>query len=268
MLRFTQRKRWQVLACAVIGMMVFLAPGVEASTVVHDPGEAFSYDSNPSGDWTFGWRLAAEASDLTIYTSRGIYDGGVTYWYLSGIGLPSSGVNKTDAPISGWLPNVLGLAPGFHNYYPEARFSVARWTAPYAAQCAVEAAFIGLSANPTADVHVVHNGTSVFDGSLSGIGDTSAASLAFAVAENDVVDFVVGDGGTQAILPDSDWVAVDASLTTNTVPLPASAWMGLVMFGGMAGVGTMRYIKGRASRGRRQSWTGPSGRCIYTGPVV
>lgn len=205
------------LLCAA---MVIIGAGSPAMGTVYTVSEGFSGDNNPNGAWAFGWRDSADTTAFNIYTSHGVYDGGVDYWYLSGIGLPSSGKNETALPIPPWQPGEVALAPGFNNYYPESRWSLARWTAPAAGDYIVHALFTGFSASPSADVHVILNGTSVFDGSVVGNGDTADYAGILSISENDVVDFVVGDGGSQALLPNSDWTKVSASLTT--IPEPAS----------------------------------------------
>jgi len=73
---------------------------------------------------------------------------------------------------------------------------VVRWTAPEAGQCAVRAAFLAIDQSTTTDVHVLHNGKSVFDGQirLDGAGERSEYNGQLGMSQGDTLDFVVGWG--------------------------------------------------------------------------
>ncbi len=89
-----------------------------------------------------------------------------------------------------WPSGALALHPG-----PANEFSVVRWTAPAAGEIEVAATFTGLAQPTTTDVHVLHNGRSLFDGSLNMGGANEAVfKQRLAVVQGETLDFVVGSG--------------------------------------------------------------------------
>ncbi len=90
-----------------------------------------------------------------------------------------------------WPPGHLAFHPG-----PKNEFSVVRWTAPAAGEARVSAVFTGLAKQATTDVHVLHNGRSLFDGLLNLNGSPNEASFTktLSVAPGDTIDCVVGSG--------------------------------------------------------------------------
>ncbi|MBA7481861.1 Tol-Pal system protein TolB [subsurface metagenome] len=63
----------------------------------------------------------------------------------------------------------------------------------------------------TTDVHVLHNGISLFDGEVIGYGDTSSFSTTVSVGMGDIIDFTVGYGSNQTHTCDS--TALSATIT-------------------------------------------------------
>jgi len=116
--------------------------------------------------------------------------------WRSQIGLdPSVAYNASDADITmagiRWEPGTLSFHPG-----PNGEYSVVRWTAPADGPCSVSAVFRAIDQQTTTDVHIVHNGRSVFDG-LVGVGDAgkhTQHTQQLSLRAGDVVDFVVGWG--------------------------------------------------------------------------
>lgn len=108
---------------------------------------------------------------------------------------PWVGINVTAETVRAlgitWPAGRLALHPG-----PAQESSVVRWTAPAGARVQLFAAFIGLAQRATTDVHVRHNGRSVFDGfiNLNGSPNEARFSEAFEAAKGDTLDFVVGTG--------------------------------------------------------------------------
>jgi len=90
-----------------------------------------------------------------------------------------------------WPPGHLAFHPG-----PDNEFSVVRWSAPAAGEVQVEAGFTGLAERATTDVHVLHNGRSLFDALLNLGGSPNECRFArsFSVVAGDTIDCVVGSG--------------------------------------------------------------------------
>ena len=90
-----------------------------------------------------------------------------------------------------WPPGHLAFHPG-----PKNEYSVVRWTAPAPGSVKVTATFTGLAERATTDVHVLHNGRSVFDGALNlnGAPNETRFGKTITVAARDTIDCVVGSG--------------------------------------------------------------------------
>ena len=92
-----------------------------------------------------------------------------------------------------WLPGQVALHPG-----ADGQYSVVRWTAPAAGEYALAAVFTGMANQGavTTDVHVLHQGKSVFDGFLNLHGQANQATFAktLTLEKGDAVDAVVGPG--------------------------------------------------------------------------
>ena len=108
---------------------------------------------------------------------------------------PWVAVNATPETIRAlgitWPAGHLALHPGGGNEY-----SVVRWTAPVASEVQVAAAFIGLAGRATTDVHVLHNGKSLFKAliNLDGASNEARCRETVVVAAGDTLDAVVGSG--------------------------------------------------------------------------
>ena len=128
-------------------------------------------------------------------------------WRVEGNIVPNVTHNGTDAPVpvadSTWAPGQFALHPGLGGEY-----AVVRWTAPAAGDYALAAQFAGLARKPTtSDLHILHNGTELFEGFLNVRGHGNAAEYATTVAARagDTLDVVVGTGGDS---PFSDTTAL------------------------------------------------------------
>ena len=217
------------LGCAAL---LGLAVSTQAHAAVFDAAADFSAASNPNGVWSYGWSSSLQAP-LTLYTgttSRGT--DGIVFWIDPALGTdPSvaknvSGLPVADATVTGvfYPPDQMTFHPG-----PSGQYSLVRWTSPIEAQVGIEALFTGGSFvapwAPTTDVHVLLNGSPLFDAILRG----SPSSIAFArtidVGIGDRVDFAVGFG------PDASYISDTTSLTARIVPIPEPASIGILGLG-------------------------------------
>lgn len=75
-------------------------------------------------------------------------------------------------------------------------YSYVRWKAPAGGTYLVEASFTGIDfGGGTTDVHVLHNGISLFDGLVNGYGSTASLPVTpVTVLAGDTLDFAVGFG--------------------------------------------------------------------------
>ena len=102
----------------------------------------------------------------------------------------SSSQTRSFANIQ-WDPGRLSFHPGAKGEY-----SVVRWTAPEAGEYALHAAFLAIDQSTTTDVHVLHQGHSLFDSriNLGGKGKQTSFDGRLAATKGDTLDLVVGWG--------------------------------------------------------------------------
>jgi hypothetical protein len=123
---------------------------------------------------------------------------GFRIWPQDGSGEPWVAVNATTSTICTvgitWPAGHLALHPG-----PANEFSAVRWTAPLSGRVEVGGSFIGLAGRATTDVHILHNGRSIFTSRLNLEGLPNAAAFAqnIDIAKGDTLDFAVGTGNGQ-----------------------------------------------------------------------
>jgi len=129
-----------------------------------------------------------------------------------------------------WNPGRLAFHPG-----PKGEYSVVRWTARGDGPCVVKAAFLAIDPPATTDVHVLHNGRSLFKGriNLGKQGKRVAFEKEVAIAKSDTLDFVVGFGngnhtcdstGLEVTLRDASGRAHDAAGDFKIENNPNGAW--------------------------------------------
>ena len=91
---------------------------------------------------------------------------GFRMWPQDGSGEPWVALNATTSTIRTvgitWPPGHLALHPG-----PANELSAVHWTSPQNGKATVIGVFIGLAERATTDVHILHNGRSVFDATLN-----------------------------------------------------------------------------------------------------
>jgi hypothetical protein len=209
-----------------------------AASVAHD----FSVTNNPTGAWTYGWSPPA-GDPQTVYPVGQVLTGGFNgaeYWYDPNhvsLGTPSVLYNPTANTIGQGSNLVAGGQVAFHPG-SAGEHSVVRWTAPASGDYAVAALFTGDDATST-DVHVWHNGGSIFDGLVNGFRSGPYFETTETVAAGDTIDFRVGPNGNYF----SDSTGLDAVVTPlagpptdNTIGGPPSAARNVISSNAGAGV--------------------------------
>jgi len=158
------------------------------------------YDHHPE------WLLAAPPD-------RSNPVGGLCRRYASELsGDPSVSYNPTDRPLKTagitWEPGRLACHPG-----PKGEYSVVRWTASHAGPISVTATFVAIDQQTTTDVHVLHNGQSLFSGRIDMGRHRRQAEFrqALQVANGDRIDWVVGYGNGSHTC---DSTGIGATVTT------------------------------------------------------
>lgn len=209
-IRGKTRAVMNILIMWALGLTFFALPSVAAT---YDVASDFSPTSNPTGAWSYGWSSLL-TSALDLYSFNG-HDRDIDNWSDTALLYPptvshngtSSVVTHNPETIT-WQPGQFALHPG-----PSGEYSHARWTAPSADTYYISARFTGIDlTGTTTDVHVLHNTSSLFSGSVIGYGDTASFSTTVSVGAGDFIDFAVGYGnGTHW----DDTTALAAIISTN-----------------------------------------------------
>ncbi len=129
-----------------------------------------------------------------------------------------------------WNPRQLSFHPG-----PKGEYSVVRWTAPQAGTVSVRAVFSAIDQQTTTDVHLLHNGTAMFNEllRLDGRGPRAEYQGELPVAVGDHLDCVVGWGngshicdstGLEFRVTDSAGQTSDAAAEFHAVATDTSPW--------------------------------------------
>ncbi|MBI2843423.1 MAG: carboxypeptidase regulatory-like domain-containing protein, partial [Armatimonadetes bacterium] len=202
------------LTITVLAAVIVLAMALPVGAQTWDLAKDFSVERNPSGVWTYGWMDKLGGSfkqyDLVWGAQEKVP---VRAWCLVGpdpFGRVAKNISAEPYENWGkyWESGTVDLMPPRDQ--GKGAKSAVRWTAQRACTVEIGARFTGQSVSgTTADVHVVHNGVSIFDGVIDGfvgrakgvehvgaLGKSYEQPFAalITVAQNDTIDFVVGAG--------------------------------------------------------------------------
>jgi hypothetical protein len=223
---WTHRWPWQIRSALVLHLRRQpplggrCRPGLETlegrclPSTIFDVAADFSPTNNPNGVWSYGWSQTL-GSTFVLDTVHQIKDG-LDEW-VPVDGGPGVYHNGTPDPIisNGTVlvqPGEFGMHPGATGEY-----SVVRWTAPEDGVISLATMFFGQDfvGPTTTDVHILHNGSSFFDGIVNGFGPGSGPSFArsLAVSAGDAVDVAVGYGPDGNYNNDSTGVAATIAYT-------------------------------------------------------
>jgi hypothetical protein len=117
--------------------------------------------------------------------------------FLSSDGNPSIQKNASGSTVvyttAFWEPFAITLHPG-----PNGELSVLRFNVPQSGQYLLEATFAnGDQTGASTDVHVLINGTPIYDGGIGGVGGTAGTSQMLNLQAGDAADLAVGRGANQ-----------------------------------------------------------------------
>jgi len=215
--------RQPLRSTGTVVLSIVFANVVPAVAAEWNAANDFSSTSNPSGPWTYGWSTNPGV-DFSPYGHEAPYSAClptvIDQWYepLTVDPVPhlSHSTSPTALTCGGFqdvVPDELLLHPG-----PTGEHSVLRWTAPYTGLVDVDASFVGRAlGGTTTDVHVFHNGSSLFSGNVNGTGvPTSFQLQGRYVRAGDTIDFTVGDG-SNGYLSDTTGLSASISLVNSWV---------------------------------------------------
>jgi hypothetical protein len=221
----TSKKSTLIATFASLVCLAVIALPSAASA--YDAAADFSSSSNPNSPWSYGWSYGlGSAFNLDPINTNSWFGTGLSGWLgdpATSSGNPFILHNGTANPITAafttYQPGQLAEEGGQSN-----RIAIVRWTAPSSGTFGIAATFSGLSSlGDSSDVHVLHNGISIFNSNVTGSPSPTSYSGPQTITAGDTIDFVVGDGGNGA---NEDTTALSATIT---VPEPGT--LGLVALG-------------------------------------
>ena len=198
----------------IAAVVMFLALLARAQTTF-DLSADFSLHDNPNKVWQYGYSatnsLAPDQFQLDKHTEA---SGVILFWHPAASDGPGPGYypyiayNTTKQSQAwpspnGWVVRGGEVAMEASN---SGQYSLVRFVAPVAGTYKISAQFAGVHVWSTTDVHVLHNGTSLFDADIDGYGGdpafrklqganpTAAYSGQIEMKTNDTVTFAVGYG--------------------------------------------------------------------------
>lgn len=208
------------LRLAAIAASLASLPSVAMAT--WSAADDFSSTTNPIGPWSYGTR-ASELGTSLLLLSDTFTSGSLAGWRdlaNSALGTPVIYKNFSNSTVvtgTVTIPaQMLVMHPSSDNFGPGGAREVAvtRWTAASAGMLDISGGFFALDSGST-DVHVVHNGVSLFSAIRASFADTAFSLTGVAVNAGDTIDFVVGNNGS--FFNDS------TGLIATIVPAPGAA---------------------------------------------
>jgi hypothetical protein len=187
-------------------------------------------NGNPNGQWTYGYATSLTPGyALVPYTATGS-SSGYESWLgnIGGDGTPVVSHNTNASTFNSGSVSVPAGAAALHPG-PGNQLSVARFTAPAAGTYDLAATFTGYDIVGTStDVHILHNGTSLFSSSVLGYLATASHAQPLTLAAGDTVDFAVGTfNGSYAF----DTTGLAASVAVPEPSLAVAAFATSAAFG-------------------------------------
>ena len=222
-----------------IATLLIVASKAHATTF--NAAADFSLSSNPNGVWSYGYSTTLGGTFI-LDTNSGTMtiNPNFSYWGAN-IGPNNTPIVFENTAATNQQGGGANLDPGQLAFHPgpNGEISIVRWISPGAESISLNTIFTGRDNvnGTTTDVHIFHNGSSLFDGLVNGFGPGSGPSFAtsLAVLQGDTIDFAVGIGNNGTYI--SDTTGLDATITVTAVPIPATIWLfgsalvGLGVFG-------------------------------------
>jgi hypothetical protein len=225
----------------LLAVIVLLFGQLAAAQTTYDLSADFSFRDNPNKVWQYGYSetnsLAPDQFRVDTQSNRTDMQcdptGSIGFWHPAANQGPGAGYYPyvahnaaTQAVVGckGWAVRPGEIAMEASN---SGQYSLVRFTAPVTGTYEVSAQFEGIHYGlSTTDVHVLHNGTSLFDADIEGYGGdpafhkvegaspTASYSGKIVLNANDTVTFAVGYGKNKTNYGDTTGLFARVSLVT------------------------------------------------------
>jgi hypothetical protein len=158
---------------------------VKTANIIYSAAHDFSTRLNPNSVWSYGFTTFVGGPFTLDTVSGSTFFSGEVGWFGPILGATAPGFPLVTVQPN-VIPTVLDMGPGPSSY------AVVRWTAPSRGCWDVVGQFFGTGLT-TGDVHVLHNGTPIFDSPVNG-SQVVPFSLTIDVVAGDTIDFAAGPG--------------------------------------------------------------------------
>ena len=199
---------------SLAAIIVIIFGQLAQAPTTFDLSADFSFRDNPSKVWQYGYSATNSlASDQFRVDMQSDSTGSIGFWHPAANNGPGPGyypyiasntTKQSQVGSKGWAVRAGEVAMEASN---TGQYSLVRFVAPVAGTYKVSAQFAGVHFGlSTTDVHVLHNGTSLFDADIDGYGGdpafhkvqganpTASYSGQVELKANDTVTFAVGYG--------------------------------------------------------------------------
>ena len=214
-------------------IVLFVMP---AWTQVFDLSADFSLAKNPNSVWEYGFSdTNSLAADQFQLDQKSVMIGPIGLWHPSQGDAPGPGyypyiaynsTTETQVGSKGWAISAGQIAIEGSN---TGQYGLVRFVAPRTGNYSVDAKFVGIHYGlSTTDVHVLKNGTSVFDADIDGYGGDPAFhkvegsspraeySGQMQLKANDRITFAVGYGKNKTNFGDTTGLSVRIELLSES----------------------------------------------------
>ena len=222
--------RKSTLRWTITTLLCLVTIALRSAASTYSAADDFSSSNNPNGAWSYGWSATLGSTFNLDTTSTNSYQAtGLIGWLGNQEpgGYPFVLDNDTASTIL--FGSATAVQPGQLLEHPgDGYHAVVRWIAPFSGMYGISATFSGLSsAGDSVDVHILHNGTPIFNSAVFGSPSPTSYSAITNLVVGDTIDFVVGDGGNGK---NEDATALSATIVPeaplSTCPNLVGTWSG------------------------------------------
>ncbi len=235
---------------ALIGTASLLPVQAQIYDAANDFEAGYLARQNPNGMWEYGWTqgLSSASSPLHLFTATGAgpdspneqnwTDPNNDIAFSPSVNYSVAAINSMDAGNNGHInvaANTLFATYGGNDDHSDANIV---FVAPASNTYALSATFEGVQIADNADIHILANGVSLLNSTITQVGQTDSYSGNVFLDKGQTIDFAFGGNNDFTLHPAN--VGLSATLTPEASPVPEASTLvstGLLLclgFGGLA----------------------------------